>query len=84
MNLQVLAVPPSMPGAGPEVIASVVSYLVKPEAYFVTGMPPYVYQPLICFWAYRFRRDRPINRRKWRALYVIRRPKSCPMLSPLH
>ncbi|KAF9805692.1 hypothetical protein IEO21_08955 [Rhodonia placenta] len=33
----VLAVPPSMPGAGPEVIASVVSYLVKPEAYFVTG-----------------------------------------------
>lgn len=43
MNLQVLPVPLGMPGAGPEVIASVVSYLVKPEAYFITGMPPYVH-----------------------------------------
>lgn len=28
---------PDLPDCGPEVIASLVSYLVKPEAYFITG-----------------------------------------------
>lgn len=28
------------PGAYPEVIASMVNYIAKPEAYFVTGMHP--------------------------------------------
>lgn len=29
--------PPDGPDAGPEVVSSLVSYLVKPEAYFITG-----------------------------------------------
>ncbi|EPT05384.1 NAD-binding protein [Fomitopsis schrenkii] len=32
-----LGLPPNMPTADPEVIASLVSYLAKPEAYFITG-----------------------------------------------
>jgi len=32
-----LGLPPSAPDAEPDVIASIVSYLVKPEAYFITG-----------------------------------------------
>ncbi|OCH91287.1 NAD(P)-binding protein [Obba rivulosa] len=32
-----LGLPPSAPDAEPEVIASIVSYLVKPETYFITG-----------------------------------------------
>lgn len=34
---QVAGAPPDAPDAGPEVVASTVSYLVKPEAYFITG-----------------------------------------------
>jgi len=30
-------IPVDWPDAGPDVIASVVSYLAKPEAYFITG-----------------------------------------------
>ncbi|KZT00641.1 NAD(P)-binding protein [Laetiporus sulphureus 93-53] len=33
----IIGVPPDGPDAGPEVVASIVSYLVKPEAYFITG-----------------------------------------------
>ncbi|KAH9932234.1 NAD-P-binding protein [Fomitopsis serialis] len=33
----VCGLPPDGPAAGPEVVASLVSYLVKPEAYFITG-----------------------------------------------
>lgn len=35
---QWIGAPPDGPDAGPEVIASIVSYLVKPEAYFITGI----------------------------------------------
>ena len=31
------SMPPDGPDAQPEVVASIVSYLVKPEAYFITG-----------------------------------------------
>lgn len=34
---QLLGIPLDSPEVGPDVIASVVSYLVKPEAYFITG-----------------------------------------------
>ncbi|EPS95067.1 NAD-binding protein [Fomitopsis schrenkii] len=33
----VCGMPPDGPDAGPEVVSSLVSYLVKPEAYFITG-----------------------------------------------
>jgi len=33
----VAGAPPDAPDAGPEVVASTVSYIVKPEAYFITG-----------------------------------------------
>ncbi|KZT68361.1 hypothetical protein DAEQUDRAFT_671551, partial [Daedalea quercina L-15889] len=33
-----LEVPQEVPGARPEPIASIVVYLIKPEAYFITGM----------------------------------------------
>lgn len=35
--MQTLNLTADMPRAKPEVIASLVSYLVKPEAYFITG-----------------------------------------------
>lgn len=34
---QILGIPLDSPEVGPDVIASVVSYLVKPEAHFITG-----------------------------------------------
>ncbi|KAI0736289.1 hypothetical protein C8Q72DRAFT_941322 [Fomitopsis betulina] len=37
VTTQHAGLPPDMPSAGPEVVASLVSYLVKPEAYFITG-----------------------------------------------
>lgn len=37
-----IGAPPDGPDAGPEVIASIVSYLVKPEAYFITGQSIHV------------------------------------------
>ncbi|PCH44769.1 NAD(P)-binding protein [Wolfiporia cocos MD-104 SS10] len=33
----ILGVPPDGPDAGPEVVASIVAYLVRPEAHFITG-----------------------------------------------
>ena len=35
---QRLGLPLEAPDASPDVVASVVSYIVKPEAYFITGM----------------------------------------------
>ena len=35
---QKFGIPPSIPLGTPEIVASIVSYLVKPEAFFVTGM----------------------------------------------
>ncbi|CCM05106.1 uncharacterized protein FIBRA_07313 [Fibroporia radiculosa] len=34
---KMLGIPPNAPDAGPEVVASAVAYLVKPEAHFITG-----------------------------------------------
>lgn len=34
---KVCGIPPHGPSATPDTVASLVSYLVKPEAYFITG-----------------------------------------------
>lgn len=41
VTTQHAGLPPDVPSAGPEVVASLVSYLAKPEAYFITGKDIY-------------------------------------------
>lgn len=37
-NLKIIHYHPETPAATPEVVSSMINYLVKPEAYFLTGM----------------------------------------------